>query len=145
MVHDGLLRLEALDGGPDAEREGFGPGQPLLRPLELARLRASKSRSASSATWNLFWVSSSSARVSSIPWRDEPMIWTLSTARCGQLEHVLDLGFERLHRSLPGQGLLQPLGGFGLGGLPAAQQILELGELALDRLQRGRPGSRDRR
>ena len=119
VVHDGLLRLEALDGGLDAEREGFGPGQPLLRPVERPACGPRSRWSASSVTWNLFWVSSSRARVSSISWRDEPMVWTSVHRALRQLEHVLDLGFERLHRSLPGQGLLQPLGGLGLGGLPA--------------------------
>ena len=81
VVHDRLLRLEALDGGLDAEREGFGPGQPLLRPVEgpLAGLEVAQ-RLLGHLELVLGVLQQGAGLVDLAAGR--PMIWTLSTRRC---------------------------------------------------------------
>src|SRR4051794_1481657 len=139
VVHHGLLRRERLDGGTDTEGERLRPSQALLRPLQLTLAGLEPLESLLRRLELLLRGQQHRAGLLDLaPGR--PDVLDVFHRTLGQIEHVLDLGLDRLDTSLPGEGLLQGLGCLGLGRLPLSEELLEVRDLPVDCLERAGTG-----
>ena len=134
VIDHGLLGGERLHRGPDAEGKRLGPGQPLLGPLELTLPGLEPlERLLGRLELVLGGLQHRPGLLDLAPGRPDGL--DVFDGALGQVEHVLDLGLDRLDTGLAGQGLLQRLGRLGLSRLPLREQLLEVRQLPVDVLE----------